>query len=58
MPVKHQRILVYTLSLLFGLSAIFLETIGKILLFCIICIIVVYIVQISEYTKSKISKDK
>lgn len=45
------RWLVYILSLLFGIAAIFLDRLGKIILFCILVVIVVFISRILSVKK-------
>lgn len=53
-----QRKMVMTLSFLFGLGAIFLDTWGKIILFFIIVSVVVYIAQIAGAIEKMMKKEK
>lgn len=51
---QHQiRWIIYSLSAVFGIAAIFLPTIGKIILFVIIALITIFLTEILEKVKKK-----
>jgi hypothetical protein len=51
---QHQiRWIIYSLSAVFGIAAIFLPTIGKIILFAIIALITIFLTEILEKVKKK-----
>lgn len=56
--ISLQRKMVMTLSFLFGLGAIFLDTWGKIILFAVIITVVVYIAQIASTIEKMMKKEK
>lgn len=47
------RWIIYSLSLVFGIAAIFLPTIGKIILFVVIAMITIFLTEILEKVKRK-----
>ena len=55
---RSQRALVYSLSIIFGVSAIFLDTIGKALLFLVIVVVVIYISTLAETWVKIVSRGK
>lgn len=55
---KQVLYLIYALSLFFGLTALFLSTTGKIIVFCIIVIVVVFINKIIEAVRNGKNKIK
>ncbi len=47
------RWIVYSLSTIFGIAAIFLPTLGKIILFVVIALITIFLTEILEKVKRK-----
>lgn len=53
LTAREIRIIVYTLTVIFGLSAILLSGVGKIILLIVISIITVFITEILAHVKKK-----
>ena len=47
------RWIVYSLSLVFGIAAIFLTTVGKIILFAMIALVTIFLTEILDKVKRK-----
>lgn len=47
------RSIVYSLSAVFGIAAIFLSTIGKVILFAMIALVTIFLTEILEKVKRK-----
>ena len=47
------RSIIYSLSIVFGIAAIFLTTVGKIILFAMIALVTIFLTEILDKVKRK-----
>ncbi len=47
------RSIIFSLSIVFGIAAIFLTTVGKIILFAMIALVTIFLTEILEQVKRK-----